>query len=174
MRHTADNIVNNNFFINRKLLKDLFCDFDFFETMNICSPLKDEETDYSHLHILHVDDNKIIGSILEEFFSLYGGKSQYCNSGKQALACLQNQHFDLIFMDKEMPELDGIETTKLIRSLSDIEKAQIPIIALTSDVSEDSLIEFRAAGANGFIAKPFSFVDINEMIHAVQKSLQIC
>ena len=174
MQRMIDNEKTNIFFINRTLLKNLYLTRNDLDTITICPTIEDNVVaDYSHLNILHVDDNAKIRSILQEYFMLHGCRSKQCSSGKEALSCLDNQYFDLIFMDKEMPSLDGIATTKIIRALPNAEKAKIPIIALTSDVTEEALIAFREAGANGFITKPFHFVDIKEMIQAALGNLQL-
>ena len=74
--------------------------------------------------------------------------------------------FNLIFMDVQMPVMNGIEATKAIRALSDPWAARIPIIAMTADAFSENIAECLAAGMNGHIAKP---IDMKLVIKEIKR-----
>jgi CheY-like chemotaxis protein len=78
-------------------------------------------------------------------------------NGKQVLELLEKEDFDLILMDLNMPVLDGIECTKAIRALSDPVKSKLPIIAISGNMNNYTIDEFRKIGFNEFIQKPLDF-----------------
>ena len=80
-------------------------------------------------------------------------KVEKATSGKQALEMIEKKHYDLIFMDHMMPELDGVETTRLIRRFHE-DYNDVPIIALTANVMEEMQGMFLVEGMNDFVAKP--------------------
>jgi CheY-like chemotaxis protein len=77
------------------------------------------------------------------------------NTGDEALQLLQQEDFDLILMDIQMPEMNGIDATKAIRSLDDSKKRNIPIIALTANALKGEEKKYLAAGMNDYLTKPF-------------------
>ncbi|HMV45575.1 MAG TPA: response regulator, partial [Leptospiraceae bacterium] len=81
-------------------------------------------------------------------------------SGLDALKEIETSDYDLIFMDLRMPSMDGIETTVLIRRISDI-----PIVAITGEVIEGEREKCLAAGMNDFYTKPMSASDFMKIIH---------
>ena len=114
--------------------------------------------------ILVVDDNAINVTIAEGLLKPIKADCTGALSGKEALDRLRKEDFDLVLMDHMMPEMDGIETTKRIRS--EIEKAKdTPIIALTANVLEGVKEMFINEGMNDFVAKP---VDVKEIITKVK------
>ena len=109
--------------------------------------------------VLIVDDNEINITIAK---GLIGPTKIQCFealSGKQAVEMLEDQSFDIIFMDHMMPDMDGVETTKVIRELIPSAK-DIPIVALTANVMEGVKDMFLAAGMNDLVAKP---IDIRSL-----------
>jgi CheY-like chemotaxis protein len=86
------------------------------------------------------------------------------NNGKEAIDLASSQSFDLILMDMQMPEIDGIEATKMLRS----ENNQTPIVALTANVMQKHRDAFYEAGCDGFIAKP---IDKQELKRELKKHL---
>ncbi len=102
--------------------------------------------------ILVVEDNKYNQYIAETILRKWSADVVCANHGKQALEIIDEQSFDLILMDKQMPVLDGIETTKQIRNNLILD---VPIIALTANVVKGVIDECLAAGMNEYISKPF-------------------
>jgi len=73
---------------------------------------------------------------------------------------LNKQNYDVILMDIQMPEMDGFETTKAIRSLADTTKSRIPIIALTANISSEIHEKIIEYGMNEFVNKPFASAEL--------------
>lgn len=103
--------------------------------------------------ILVVDDNVPNLMVAEGILAPLQMKIDKASGGKQALEMIERKHYDLIFMDHMMPELDGIETTRIIRRFHE-EYDNVPIIALTANVMEESQAMFLVEGMNDFVAKP--------------------
>ena len=78
------------------------------------------------------------------------------NNGIEALELLEQNDYDLILMDIQMPEMDGVTATKLIRKLNNSEKAAIPIVALTANALVGNEKEYFDAGMNACLTKPFT------------------
>ena len=109
------------------------------------------EIELSGRRILLVDDNEFNKIIIRQFLVSWGVNFEQCESGREAISLLKEQSFDLVLMDLHMPDLDGIETTKIIREFN----KDIPIIALTADVFSETKQKIIYAGMNDFISKPF-------------------
>lgn len=117
--------------------------------------------------ILIVDDTpaniQLLGSILQDRYIV-----SFAESGKEALARLEKTDFDLILLDIMMPEMDGFEVCKRIRSNPATEK--IPIIFLSAKTDRESVMEGLELGAQDYIAKPY---DARELIKRVDTQLRI-
>ena len=81
----------------------------------------------------------------------FGFEHDIAGNGKIAIEKLQNKSYDIILMDLQMPEMNGFEATEYIRKEM---KSQIPIIALTADVTTADLQKCKAVGMNDYISKP--------------------
>lgn len=103
--------------------------------------------------ILIVDDNGINLTVAEGLLAPLQMKIDKATSGRQAIEMVEKKHYDMIFMDHMMPELDGIETTHIIRRFHQ-EYDNVPIIALTANVMEEMRAMFLVEGMNDFVAKP--------------------
>jgi hypothetical protein len=91
------------------------------------------------------------------------------SNGREALEALETTAFDCILMDVQMPEMDGIEATQHIRSLSDPVKANIPIIALTANALKGDSEKYLAAGMTDYLAKPF---DEERLFRVISRNLR--
>jgi signal transduction histidine kinase len=122
------------------------------------------------LHILLVDDNKINQMICEQFFLKLGCSVDCAETGVSALEKFNgSQHYDVIFMDCNMPEMDGFSATVAIRKMEkDKGLNQTPIIALTAHVEEDIKRKCLDSGMNAFISKPFLFEDLESVVNKVR------
>ena len=88
------------------------------------------------------------------------------DNGRQALEKLKLNHYDIILMDLDMPELDGYEATIAIRS-EDNAKNSIPIIAITAHATREVMEKCLDHGMNDFVAKPFDAQDLDQKIKAI-------
>ena len=106
-------------------------------------------------NILVVDDVMINQLVVSKILSKWNGKVDIASSGKEALYLLKQNKYDLVLMDVQMPEMSGIEATKIIREdIEFAEVADIPIIAFTANAFEESQKQVLDAGMDGFISKP--------------------
>jgi signal transduction histidine kinase len=92
-------------------------------------------------------------------------------NGKKACRMFEKDqdHYDLIFMDVQMPEMDGYEATEYFRSLDSARAKDIPIIAMTANVFREDIEHCLKAGMNGHIGKP---IDLNEVVSTLYKYLK--
>ncbi len=106
--------------------------------------------------VLIVDDNAINLTVAEGLLEPLKMKIETALSGKEAIGKISEHHYDIVFMDHMMPELDGIETTHIIRRFHR-EYNDVPIIALTANAVDGVKELFLKEGMNDFIAKPIEF-----------------
>lgn len=106
------------------------------------------------LHILVVEDNKINRTVAKGLLEKMGHKVAMANDGLEGVEAVEADEYDLVLMDIHMPRLNGLEATKQIRAMDDHDKANIPILALTADVMQDSIEEYVAHGMQGYVSKP--------------------
>ncbi|RMF75314.1 MAG: hybrid sensor histidine kinase/response regulator [Acidobacteria bacterium] len=106
------------------------------------------------LSCLVVDDNEINRKVAMRMLENLGCEVVGAASGEQALARLREGHFDLVFMDCQMPGMDGFECTRAIRNMP--EKADLPVIALTANAMKGDRDRCLEAGMNDYLAKPIS------------------
>ena len=110
--------------------------------------------------ILLVDDNEINREVAQALLEPFEMKIDVVSNGKEALDLVQQNHYDLVFMDHYMPVMDGVEATRRIRSLEGDYYKNLPILALTADAVQGVKEEFLAAGMNDFVSKPIAMKDI--------------
>ena len=118
--------------------------------------------------ILVVDDIKENRDLIVLLLNSYGFKTLQANSGLEALKLYDEEKIDLIFMDILMENLDGLETTKQIRSKEN--GKNIPIIALSANVYDEDKKEALKSGANDFLPKP---VEEKDILLILEKYLKI-
>jgi two-component system CAI-1 autoinducer sensor kinase/phosphatase CqsS len=120
--------------------------------------VSDYEDALANSRILLVDDNELSRKFMSMILSHYGCLIGQADNGKKALEMLEEQDYDLILMDMEMPVLTGVETSRLIRKGDGFSRfrnhADIPIIALTGNTDQLSMSEVKDAGMNHFLSKP--------------------
>lgn len=106
------------------------------------------------LSILVAEDNPINQEVVAGLLESKGHLYRLVSDGQEALDALQEEDFDLVFMDLRMPGMDGIATTRAIRSLSLPDKAAIPVVAMTANTRPEDMRRAMDAGMNHFIGKP--------------------
>ena len=116
--------------------------------------------------ILLVDDNQVNLTVTTELFKLFDITCDTAMSGRVAIRKCQQIHYDMIYMDHMMPEMDGIETTQALRNLGDAHLANIPIIALSANAIAGMKQVFLSSGMDAFIAKPVMLPEIEASLRA--------
>ncbi len=104
--------------------------------------------------VLIVDDNVVNLKVAAGLMKPYNMKIITVSSGFEAVSAVQSKDYDLIFMDHMMPEMDGVEATRHIRSMHDAYYQNVPIIALTANAVSGAREMFLGEGFNDFLAKP--------------------
>jgi len=124
------------------------------------------EINVSKKNILIVDDNAINRKVAEMTLSRLGHNTTSANNGHDAYQLYLDNHFDVILMDVHMPELDGLESTELIRKYEQENGIQkpIPIIAMTAAAMKGDKEKFLEAGMTEYISKPFKIKDIKKVL----------
>ncbi|MDC2891165.1 response regulator [Psychrosphaera algicola] len=117
------------------------------------------------LNILLVEDNAINQLIAEQTLVSEGVNVKCVEDGIQCLDSLENEEFDLVLMDIQMPNMDGMEAIKLIRTQPKF--ARLPVIALTANVLSHEVKQYYEIGFNAHVAKPFDRIDILDAIKLV-------
>lgn len=110
--------------------------------------------------LLVVDDDKDICKMLKDYFELMGYLVYIARSGMEALEKISVSP-DLILLDINMPELDGLEVCKRIRN-----QTNVPIVFLTAKIEEQDKINGLMAGGDDYIIKPFSMEELNARVMA--------
>lgn len=111
--------------------------------------------------VLVVEDNKINQTITKRIIEKNNGKCTIVEDGFKALELLENDVFDIILMDINMPKMNGFETTRKIRLMG----IQTPIVALTAFAKDEITEEAISAGMNDIMIKPFESIDLFQVIN---------
>ena len=127
------------------------------------------------LTALVVDDNAINRLIIGNLLKKYGAAVDEARNGQEALLAVIERSFDIIFMDIQMPVMDGIESARRIRDLPK-PKSSTPIIAVTADAIQSHIERYRKEGLNDILVKPINFDKIHDSIKLYQRpvSRQLC
>ena len=132
----------------------------------------EQEDDYSDLQgmrILIAEDNDVNWEIISAILAMFGIDSDRAENGRicvDMMNAAKEGSYDLIFMDVQMPEMNGLDATRTIRKLENTWASSIPIIAMTADAFSENVTECLNAGMNGHIAKP---IDIKLVIKEIRR-----
>lgn len=119
--------------------------------------------EFRHVQVLLVEDNLTNQRIAAEILQLAGITVETAANGVEAVRAVKKRAYDGILMDIQMPEMDGIEATKIIRR-----ESQVPIIAMTAHALSDDRTKCLDAGMNDYILKP---IDRKELFAALRKNI---
>jgi CheY-like chemotaxis protein len=119
------------------------------------------------LRILVAEDNRVNQTLARRLLEKQGHAVTIVSNGREAVNAFEEGVFDLILMDVQMPELDGMAATELIRKLEG-GRSRMPIIALTAHAMASDRERCLAAGMDGFVSKP---IQVGELVQAIA---QLC
>ena len=160
-----------NGFISKPLFRSTLYD-KISELLGIEAKSVEPENDYSDLegmNILIAEDNDINWEIISTMLSMFKITTERAENG---LICVEKMkkaskgQYALIFMDIQMPQMNGLDATRNIRKLDDEWASSIPIIAMTADAFSENITECLNAGMNGHIAKP---IDMKLVIKEIRR-----
>ncbi|MBE6471467.1 MAG: response regulator [Coriobacteriaceae bacterium] len=133
---------------------------------------EDDNSDIAGMRVLVAEDNDINWEIINTLLDTHGIQATRAENGQvavDAVASAQPGDFDLVFMDVQMPVMNGIEAAKAIRALPDEAASTIPIIATTADAFSEDVARCMDAGMNGHIAKPIDMKLVLKEIRRVKE-----
>jgi PAS domain S-box-containing protein len=118
-----------------------------------------------NFRILVAEDNLINLKVIQKMLNNMGYQSESAENGRIAIEKLSKEHFDLVFMDCQMPEMDGYEATRAIRdTTSAVRNHQVSIVALTANAMQGDQEKCLAAGMNEYLSKPIKRESLLQMI----------
>lgn len=130
---------------------------------------EDDYSDLKGMSILVAEDNDINWEIISAMLTMFGIDTKRAENGRicvDVMRTAEKGSYDLIFMDVQMPEMNGLDATRAVRRLENAWAASIPIVAMTADAFSENVTECMNAGMNGHIAKP---VDIKLVIKEIRR-----
>ncbi len=127
-----------------------------------------EKSTIPPLHILVVEDNLMNQKLMSHILNRLGSTFDIASDGKEAIEMIKKKKYDLILMDIQMPVMDGLEATRIIRN--ELNMRDLPIIALTAHALKGDREKFLAAGCTGYITKPVDQQKLVSEIMSVMKS----
>lgn len=119
--------------------------------------------DFSGKIVLVVEDNVISQKLLSAVLQQVKASVVHAQNGKKAIElCSTDQHFDLVFMDMQMPEVDGLEATRILKQM----RPWLPVVATTANTYDENAEACMAAGCDAFLAKPLQFRKMFELMQS--------
>ncbi len=123
------------------------------------------------LRVLVAEDNPLNAFMAVRMLETLGHRAETVGSGRQAVESLAAAAFDAVLMDVQMPEMDGLEATRLIRAAERGRPSRARILALTALASQQDLEQCLSAGMDGCLTKPFSVSALREALAGIQAGL---
>ena len=129
--------------------------------------------DFTGKRILLAEDNDLNAEIAIAILEEQGLEVERAEDGIVCVNMIEKadaDHYDLVLMDIQMPNMDGYKATQLIRQLPDKKKSRVPVIAMTANAFEEDKRNALVAGMDGFLSKPIA---IEELIHTLQNTMEM-
>ena len=123
-----------------------------------------------NLRILVVEDNLVNRLLAIRLLEKHGHTTGFACNGREALAALAQQRFDLVLMDVQMPEMDGLEATRAIRAQEQHSGGHLPVIAMTAHAMHGDRELCLAAGMDAYVSKPIA---VHELLGAIDQVLPV-
>jgi CheY-like chemotaxis protein len=119
--------------------------------------------------VLVAEDNVRLQRLLKLQFDELGVPVTFVSDGYQAIEALRNEDFALVFMDCQMPHMDGLAATRAIREAERESGGHVPIVAMTANAFAEDREACIAAGMDDYLAKPVKLADLRAMIERWSK-----
>ena len=121
-----------------------------------------EEIKLHGINVLLAEDNIVNQKVMHRFLERWSINLTIVDNGEEAVKKVEEEDFDLVLMDLQMPLMDGYDATHAIRALDDPRKKEVPIIALTAAALQEVKEQVFACGMNDFVTKPFNPYDLQK------------
>ncbi len=119
--------------------------------------------DFSDKVVLVVEDNQISFKLIDAVLGKVKANVVHATNGLRAIElCASGTHFDLVLMDMQMPEVDGLEATRRIKLI----RPELPIVATTANTYDETAPACLEAGCDAFLRKPLQFREMFEMMQS--------
>ena len=167
-----------NAFISKPLFRSTLYD-TINDVLGTGAKSAEPENDYSDLqgmNILIAEDFDVNWEVISALLGMYGINTERAENGRICVEKIKSAaegSYDLIFMDIQMPEMNGLDATKNIRALDDPWASSIPIIAMTADAFSENVTECLNAGMNGHISKPVDIKLVIKEIYRIKEEKKI-
>lgn len=122
------------------------------------------------LRVLVAEDNPVNRRVAKHMLSKCGHDCEIVGNGREVIEALQSQSYDLILMDVQMPEMDGLEATRRIRLDEATSERHIPIIAMTAHAMKGDRDRCIDAGMDDYVAKPLQLVEVQRVLAGLAES----
>ncbi|MBR1674639.1 MAG: response regulator [Eubacterium sp.] len=126
------------------------------------SPQSEVLVQFSKARILVTDDNEMNRKVSKNLLKLFGIVPEICSSGKETIELMKKEHFDILFLDHMMPEMDGIETLKKLQEASLINDTVV--IALTANAVLGAREQYLNTGFDNYLSKPINVNDLEDIL----------
>jgi CheY-like chemotaxis protein len=121
----------------------------------VASPVVNQKVSLAGLRILVVEDNEINQMVIASFIGGAGGSCELVADGQSAIEACSSFHYDLVLMDIQLPEMDGITATQHIRDEADPNEPALKILAISADTQSNIQKHVESKLMDGFVTKPF-------------------
>jgi CheY-like chemotaxis protein len=119
------------------------------------------------LHVLLAEDNLINQKLAQRLLEKQGHTVVVAGNGNEVLAAVEREHFDVVLMDVQMPEMDGLEATVAIRRAEQATGRHLPILAMTAYAMKGDRERCLAAGMDGYLSKPIRAQELYDALDAL-------
>lgn len=114
--------------------------------------------------VLIAEDSSVIQNLTKKILQIQNYQIFSAKNGVQVLSMLEKEDFDIILMDINMPQMDGMECAEKIRALDDAKKSKIPIVAITGNAKNYTMDDFKSVGINDYLQKPLNFDNLVDTV----------
>ncbi|KTF16073.1 response regulator [Pseudoalteromonas sp. H105] len=142
--------------------------FTYLQTFDISTPdeisqPKMAATNLQDCHVLVAEDNKINQIVVSKMLKAHNANVVFTDNGKECVEYFKTNPVDLVFMDIQMPVMDGIQATQAIRATQ--AGQTVPIIAMTANTMKQDIEHYLDIGMDGYLTKPFDKVKLNSLLN---------
>lgn len=117
--------------------------------------------------VLIAEDSSVIQNLAKKILEFQNYEITAVKNGEQVLQLIEQEDFNILLLDINMPVMDGMDCARAVRKLSDAKKAAIPMVAITGNAKNYTEDEFKAAGFDDVLVKPLNFDRLVEIVNSL-------